>query len=440
MIYLLTAKAPYEKLRLSHKNCRENRQMGNLRVNIERASSDKPLSSGVPTASRGTTQNGMRLYNERLALSLIRQYGQLPKAEIARLTGLSAQTVSVIVRQLERDSLVIKGDKQRGKVGQPLVPFKLNPDGAFSIGLKVGRRSGDLVLLDLAGKVRKIVRQPYHFPTPTEFLAFAKSGLRELLADLPLQLHPRISGLGIASPFELWNWEEEVGAPHHVLEAWRNFDLAEEISRLGQWPVLFCNDASAACAAELFFGHGRTYRDFAYFYVGFFVGGGLVLNGSLFQGRTKSAGAIGPLPVPSKTGSEQLIRHASLYLLERKLMNHGHDELVLTRNPNDWTGLGPELDQWIEDTAKNLAHAALSAAGLIDFEAIIIDGALPVDIRSQIVAATNRHFEKLDRRGIAPLVIIAGSVGADARAMGGAALSLMANFAIDRDVLFKETI
>ena len=52
-----------------------------------------------PMLARGTTQNGVRLYNERLALTLIRQYGQLPKAEIARLTGLSAQTVSVIVRQ-----------------------------------------------------------------------------------------------------------------------------------------------------------------------------------------------------------------------------------------------------------------------------------------------------------------------------------------------------
>ena len=202
--------------------------------------------------------------------------------------------------------------------------------------------------------------------------------------------------------------------------------------------MLFCNDASAACAAENFFGHGRIYRDFAYFYVGFFVGGGIVLNGSLYQGRTGSAGAIGPIPVPSKAGSEQLIRHASLYLLERRLIKQGHDELILTRNPDNWDGLGLDLDQWIEDIGRNLAYAALSAAGLIDFEAIIIDGAMPSDIRDQVVAATNRHFAELDRRGTAPLLIIAGSIGADARAMGGAALSLMANFAIDRDVLFKE--
>ena len=55
---------------------------------------------------RGTRQTGVRLYNERLVLSLIRLHGNLPKAEVAKLTGLSAQTVSVIIRQLEADGLL----------------------------------------------------------------------------------------------------------------------------------------------------------------------------------------------------------------------------------------------------------------------------------------------------------------------------------------------
>src|SRR6185503_21060032 len=138
--------------------------------------------------ARGTNQSGVRLYNERLALSLIRRHGSLPKAEIARLTGLSAQTVSVIVRQLETDQLLVKETPKRGKVGQPLVPFSLNPEGAFSIGLKVGRRSGDLILLDLTGKVRRKVHKPYHFPTPQKLVDFVAIGLQELLTDLsPLQ-------------------------------------------------------------------------------------------------------------------------------------------------------------------------------------------------------------------------------------------------------------
>src|SRR5689334_14542342 len=91
--------------------------------------------------ARGSNQSGVRLYNERLVLSLIRRHGSLPKAEIARLTGLSAQTISVIMRPLEKDRLVAKRPRQRGKVGQPSVPFALEPEGAFALGLKIGRRS-----------------------------------------------------------------------------------------------------------------------------------------------------------------------------------------------------------------------------------------------------------------------------------------------------------
>src|SRR5947207_6802904 len=124
---------------------------------------NEAASAGHADLSRGTHQPGLRAYHARLLLSLIRRHGSLPKAEIARRTGLSAQTVSVIIRQLEADGLLTKEKPQRGKVGQPLVPFSLAPDGAFSIGLKVGRRSGDLMLMDLTGKVRKTVHRPYTF-------------------------------------------------------------------------------------------------------------------------------------------------------------------------------------------------------------------------------------------------------------------------------------
>ena len=84
---------------------------------------------------RGTNQSGMRDHNERLVLSLVRLHGGLSKSDIARMTGLSAQTVSVIMRELERDGLLLKLAPQRGKIGQPSVPMSLNPDGAFFIGL-----------------------------------------------------------------------------------------------------------------------------------------------------------------------------------------------------------------------------------------------------------------------------------------------------------------
>jgi predicted NBD/HSP70 family sugar kinase len=384
----------------------------------------------VPLAmARGTNQSGMRQHNELLLLSLIRAHGQLPKAEMARLTGLSAQTVSVIIRQLESEGLVEKRAALRGKVGQPLQPYALNPEGAFSIGLKVGRRSGDLVLLDLAGETRNALHQPYDFPTPKQFMRFAEKSLGKLTDVLNETARKRVAGVGVAAPFDLWKWEEEAGAPPKVLEAWKDFDLASEISSISPWPVHFCNDATAACAAEQFFGHGKQLKDYAYFYVGYFVGGGIVIDGHLHQGRGGNAGALGSIPVRGVGGkSEQLIRQASLSRLERDLREHGVDPSILFYAGADWSGLGAHLTKWIGHAARGLAQAATSLAATLECKAVIIDGSMPADVRKRLVDATRLALAEVNLDGITPFEIEEGSIGFAARALGGASLPLSANF------------
>jgi predicted NBD/HSP70 family sugar kinase len=393
----------------------------------------------APALSRGTTQTGVRLYNERLILSLVRQHGQLPKAEMARLTGLSAQTVSVIVRQLEADGLLKRRTPQRGKVGQPLVPFELDPDGAFAIGLKVGRRSGDLMLLDLAGHVRHTIHRPYAFPSPAELIGFLTASVQELTRGLSPKHRERITGLGIAAPFELWNWAEDVGAPRDVLLAWKDFDLQAEVTQLFPWPIHFCNDASAACAAELLFGHGRELSDFGYFYLGYFIGGGIVLNGNLYLGRRGNAGALASFPVTSARGrSEQLVHATSLAALEREILRDGGDPEILWRNPASWAGAGPALGRWMERAATEVAVAAAGIMAVLDCSAIVIDGAVPLGIRSSFVAAVRDALQSVDRQGLAEFPVLEGTIGADARALGAASLPLFDNFIINRNVLFKE--
>src|SRR5665213_2546877 len=78
---------------------------------------------GSASVSRGTNQTGVRLYNERLVLSQVRENQTMPKADIARRTGLSPRTISIIVNQLTADGLLLKGRPQRGRVGQPSVPY-----------------------------------------------------------------------------------------------------------------------------------------------------------------------------------------------------------------------------------------------------------------------------------------------------------------------------
>jgi predicted NBD/HSP70 family sugar kinase len=388
---------------------------------------------------RGSSQSGVRLYNERLVLSLVRTHVSLPKAEIARLTGLSPQTVSVIVRQLEKEGMLVKGESQKGKVGQPLQPFSLSPEGTFAIGLKVGRRSGDLVLVGLDGVARKTVHHPYHFPSPEEFMHFAKLGIDELLSELDPAQRSRISGMGVAAPFDIWKWEEEAGASPEVMDAWKRFDLMAELAAMCKWPVIPCNDATAACAAELLLGRGRQYRDFAYFYVGYFIGGGVVLNGHVFNGPKGNAGAFASVPVQRPSGgSEQLVRSASLYLLERQMREAGLDSFMLWQNADDWSRLGAALDGWIDNASRGIAQAAAAIAAVIDPAAIIIDGAMPPHVRAQLVAGVRNHMARVNTDGISPFAITEGTIGIQARALGAASLPLFANFMVDRDVLLKE--
>ncbi|MGV7217835.1 ROK family transcriptional regulator [Bradyrhizobium sp. UFLA05-112] len=398
----------------------------------------------LPGGSRGTTQTGVRLYNERLILSLIRRHSSLAKVEIARLTGLSTQTTTVIINRLEADGLLRAGEPQRGRIGQPSVPYSLNPDGAFGLGLMIGRRSSDLVLMDFVAGIRARRRMIYAFPSPEDIMAFAEREMPNLLAALPENLQGRISGIGVAMPFELWNWEADLQTPPGALGKWRDFNVAIEFSRrFGAWPIRVHNDATSACAAELTFGAGAAYRDFAYFYVGTFVGGGIVLNGSLFPGRSGNAGAFGSLPImrreeSGETTLQQLIRTASIYRLERRLIAAGRRGTDIWLSPDDWSSFEEPLEAWIAEAAEALAQAIAALLAVIDFEAIVIDGAFPADVRRRLVERTNSQWAHMDRQGLTDAVVVEGSVGRDARAIGGAALPLLATFARDHDVLFKE--
>ncbi|WP_428423496.1 ROK family transcriptional regulator [Pararhizobium sp.] len=406
-------------------------------LTTERIAGDLPLLSDT---NRGTNQTGVKLYNERLVLSLIRAHGALSKGEIARMTGLSAQASSVIMKQLEGDSLLVKGEPQRGKVGQPSVPMSLNPEGAFSIGFKVGRRSADVVLMDMVGKARQLIRTSYAYPTPQLLKTFLENGVNQIIDNMTRVQYGRIRGIGIAAPSEMWSWEEEFGAPHDVVESWRLFDLKAEVEQMFSWPVHFYNDATAACAAELAFGEGRKYQDFLYVFFATLIGGGVVLDGSLYPGRRGYAGSIGSTPVPSTEPGEppkRLIQCASIFLLERMISDSGGDPSAIWHNNTDWSHLGPVLDRWIEQTTDSLALAIGAAISVIDFHNVVIDGGFPADVRSKIVRQTREKVAQMDMQGVAPVEIVEGRIGSDARVLGAASLPLLADYARDRDILFS---
>ena len=94
--------------------------------------------------------------------------------------------------------------------GPALGAHGLNPDGAFAIGIKIGRRSADWLLVDFTGHVRERVVLDYAFPDIDVLLPAIRTHLNQLLDGLG-PLRSRVVGVGVAAPFQLGGWHRMLG-------------------------------------------------------------------------------------------------------------------------------------------------------------------------------------------------------------------------------------
>jgi predicted NBD/HSP70 family sugar kinase len=396
---------------------------------------------------RGSNHTGMRQFNERTVLRAIRHEGAIPKADLARLTQLSSQTVSIIVNRLLDDGLLIKQDRIRGKIGQPSVPLAINPNGAYSIGLQVGRRSLEVVVTDFLGQMRHQWQHTYPYPSPTEVLPKIKEGLKLMQKRMGAEAWKRAVGIGLSAPLAMHQWGDLMGKKaQKAMVDWEHIDLVQEVQAMSALPVEFAKDTTAACVAELVQGLGRDVPNFLYVYVGTFVGGGLVMDGHIVNGPQGNAGAIGSMPIglpPLGTRANantpaQLLQLASGWQLEQALMVAGHDPLLVQDDAIMSSEFSAFTQPWLTQAAKALAMSATSAAALLDLDAVIMDGSLNPKLLQALIQQTETSLSQFSFDGIRQPQILAGRVGNHARALGGALLPLHAQFFPDKDIFLKQ--
>ena len=388
---------------------------------------------------RGGDSTGLRAYNERLMITAIRRAGALSKAEIARTTGLSGQAATVIVNSLLDEGLLVKREKVRGRVGKPFTPIALNPEGAYSIGLKIGRRSLETLLVDFDGAVVTSRTTPYPAPLPAPTMALASGAAVELVDSLKRRLQSRIVGLGVAIPWVLHEWSDVLGLDREAIATWQEIDVAAELRSATGLSVSVYNDATAACAAEMIAGDRIRRRSALYIYLGTFVGGGVVIDGRLYRGEQVNAGALGSMPMVARDADgrpRQLIHEASVIDLERALVAAGF-EVAEMFGPNGTPGVDDVFEAWLRRAVEGLSRAVVSAMSVVDFEEVVIDGLLRPDWRRRVVDGVSRAYRRFDCTGLSPIEIATGSIGPQARVLGAALLPLIARFSPDTDLLVK---
>ncbi|MEH6644991.1 ROK family transcriptional regulator [Sulfitobacter sp.] len=375
-----------------------------------------------------------RSYNERLFIELIRKAGQMSKAELTRASGLSAQSATVIVNRLVAEGLLRAGTSVKGKVGQPSTPYSLDPDGALSIGVKVGRRSLEVVSMAFDYTIiRRTVRR-YEFPQLETIRQDLMVAIAEQLDDLSSYRKARVVGIGIARPDDLSAWEETVGAPKGAMAGWAQADLSGALSAQFNLPVRTLNDASAACLAEIAVGNSARHDTFAYFYIGTFIGGGIALGGRLYNGRHNLAGSFASTPKGAVTHgiAPQLLERTSLRHLEQQALAVG----VTMDSFYKPAMLEPKskeiFNKWLEEAAPQIAFAAVCAQAFIDPDAIVIDSSLSPALTLELINAVETAIATLyDKRGLAQVKVVAGENGIAARAIGSGILSFLSQFGLE---------
>ena len=129
----------------------------------------------------GTNLEYARSYTRRVVLEAVRLHGPLSRAEIARLTALTPQTISNIAQELERAGLVRANGRRRAAAGQPPIELTINAEIAYTIGFQLDHRILVGVLVNFAGAIVGKIDVAVAAPRPDEAIPLMARGVDQLV-------------------------------------------------------------------------------------------------------------------------------------------------------------------------------------------------------------------------------------------------------------------
>ena len=141
--------------------------------------------------------------------------------------------------------------------------------------------------------------------------------------------------------------------------------------------------------------------------------------------------------VPDMAGGNRLLDHASLIVLERSLASAGIDPMTIYEQETDWTKFEEHLEPWFQRASRSLCYAIVSSLSIMDFDSVVIDGALPPMIKARLVKAVINQMKVTDLHGVLFPKIEAGQIGRDARLIGAAGTLINQNYLLDQNTLMR---
>ncbi|MFL5796871.1 MAG: ROK family protein [Actinomycetota bacterium] len=322
----------------------------------------------------------LRSINERTVLEVIRTRGPLSRAQVARDSGLSKPTVSLALASLLAAGLTREVGRTSGGKGPGAVLYEINPRAGWVVGIDVGRRWVRAALADITGNIVARRAERARVRGASSLIGQIGAIAHELPAETGLRwdqvTHATIGSPGVFDP--LRGLVEM--APN--LPGWGRQGIVEAVRDHLGTNVTFENDVNLAALGERAHGHGRTFSDFVYLWIGTGIGIGIVLDGHLYRGSRGAAGEIGYLPIGTADPHDRSTRRRGAFeeaaaaggivrIAEDLGMRSADSAELVFAAARRGEGVAVRA---VEEEARRLALGIASIAPVLDPEAVILGG------------------------------------------------------------------
>lgn len=373
------------------------------------------------------SQTSLHRANLERVVRAVRMAGSLTQAEIARSTGLSAATVSNIVRELKEGGTVEVTPTSAG--GRRARSVSLSGDAGVVIGVDFGHTHLRVAVGNLAHQVLAEESEPLDVDASSaDGFGRAEQLVNRLIETTGISPGKVIGvGLGVPGPIDV---ESGTLGSTSILPGWTGINPREELAgRLGV-PVYVDNDANLGALGELVWGSGRGVRDLAYIKVASGVGAGLVIDGHIYRGPGGTAGEIGHITLDEsgpvcRCGNRGCLETftAARYVLPLLQPSHGAD-LTMERVVQLAREGDPGCRRVIGDVGRHIGSGVANLCNLLNPSRVVLGGSLAE--AGELVLGPIR--DSVSRYSIPSaarqLSVLPGALGARAEVLGALALVL----------------
>lgn len=330
---------------------------------------------------RGNNSKQSKASNLRLVLNLITTAHPVSRAEIAKLTNLTKQTISNLIDELTNAGLVIETGIRREGVGKPSRMLELNPQGAYTLGLRIGQRKIEAGAYNIVGQALSVQSRNLTETTPEALTGVLAELCRSCLQEAAIEQH-RVLGIGLVLPppplRRLHAEEQQSPFSNRPYQIIRRLLIAQT-----GLPVICGDTATAVSASEMLFGAAKELENFVYIHLGESIEAGIICNRQVHNGHKGTTGHLGHVII-NTNGAECWCGNRGcldLYASLGSLTKHLGSRL---RPEDDWHQSlptpdthKPALESWFEQMSEPMRIALNIIENLLNPQTVILGGDVP---------------------------------------------------------------